>query len=62
MCALSGRRHRGSLERRRFPLRRARRNPGSHTSTERASEPEHTPNSVEGLDLNRPGKVGGLIA
>jgi DNA-binding NarL/FixJ family response regulator len=51
MCALPGRRRRGSLERRRFPLRDARRNPGSLSSTERASEPEHAPNSVEGLDI-----------
>ena len=43
MCALSGRRHRGSLERRRFPLRGARTNLGSHPSTER--------DSVEGLDM-----------
>ena len=51
MCALPGRRHRGSLERCRFPLRGARRNPGSLSSTERASEPEHAPNSVEGFDM-----------
>jgi chromosome segregation and condensation protein ScpB len=51
MCALPGRRHRGSLERRRSPLRGARRNPGFHTSTERASEPEQAPDSVEGLDM-----------
>ena len=43
MCALSGRRHRGSRESRGLPLRDARRNPGSHPSTER--------DSVEELDM-----------
>jgi DNA-binding MarR family transcriptional regulator len=51
MCAVPGRRHRGSLECRRFPLRGGRRNPASHPSTERASEPEHAPTSVKGLDM-----------